>query len=62
MTHIVKRVFLLFLVLTGGINLEAQQVKDNKDAAFTEFGYRQGTAYRSATGKPGPNYWQNKSK
>ncbi|MCH7399596.1 M1 family metallopeptidase [Belliella sp. DSM 107340] len=61
MTHIVKRVFLLFLVLTGGINLEAQQVKDNKDAAFTEFGYRQGTAYRSATGKPGPNYWQNKS-
>ncbi|MCH7412913.1 M1 family metallopeptidase [Belliella sp. R4-6] len=61
MTHIVKRVFLLLLVLTGVTNLEAQQVKDNKDAAFTEFGYRQGTAYRSATGKPGPNYWQNKS-
>lgn len=35
------------------------EVRDNKDAAFTEFGYRQGTAYRTASGKPGPMYWQN---
>ncbi|WP_435374028.1 M1 family aminopeptidase [Belliella kenyensis] len=40
---------------------EAQTVKDNKDDAFTEIGYRQGTAYRTASGKPGPSYWQNKS-
>jgi hypothetical protein len=39
----------------------AQQVKDNRDAAFTEFGYRQGSAYRTASGKPGPSYWQNRT-
>lgn len=36
-----------------------QHVKENRDGAFTEFGYRQGTAYRTASGKPGPMYWQN---
>jgi hypothetical protein len=39
--------------------VNGQQVKDNRDGAFTEFGYRQGTAYRTASGKPGPMYWQN---
>lgn len=28
---------------------------------FENFTYRQGSAYRTATGKPGPDYWQNKS-
>lgn len=56
-----KKIFLLSLAFSSVISLDAQQVKDNKDAAFTEFGYRQGTAYRTATGKPGPSYWQNKS-
>ncbi|WP_394801516.1 M1 family metallopeptidase [Belliella filtrata] len=40
---------------------DGQTVKDNKDDAFTEIGYRQGSAYRTASGKPGPSYWQNKS-
>jgi hypothetical protein len=54
---------LLFAFLTFGSfwTSEAQVVKDNKDGAFTEFGYRQGSAYRTASGKPGPSYWQNKS-
>src|SRR5690606_3515114 len=26
---------------------------------FDEFTYRQGNAYRTASGKPGPEYWQN---
>ncbi|AFL86336.1 hypothetical protein Belba_3860 [Belliella baltica DSM 15883] len=61
MTKLTKKIFLLFLVFNSIINLDAQQVKDNNDSAFTEFGYRQGSAYRTATGKPGPEYWQNKS-
>ena len=54
---------LLFAFLTFGSfwTSEAQVVKDNKDGVFTEFGYRQGSAYRTASGKPGPSYWQNKS-
>ncbi|WP_373495615.1 M1 family metallopeptidase [Aquiflexum sp.] len=47
------------LVVFFGFESYAQQVKDNKDAAFTEFGYRQGSVYRTASGKPGPSYWQN---
>lgn len=47
------------LVIFFGFESYAQQVKDNRDAAFTEFGYRQGSAYRTASGKPGPSYWQN---
>lgn len=49
---------LCFLMFQFG-NIAAQQVKDNRDGAFTEFGYRQGTPYRTASGKPGPSYWQN---
>ncbi|MFN3802273.1 M1 family metallopeptidase [Belliella pelovolcani] len=54
---------LLFAFLTFGSiwTSDAQVVKDNKDGVFTEFGYRQGSAYRTASGKPGPSYWQNKS-
>lgn len=47
------------LIVFFGFESYAQQVKDNRDAAFTEFGYRQGSAYRTASGKPGPSYWQN---
>ncbi|MCR9066475.1 MAG: M1 family metallopeptidase [Cytophagales bacterium] len=32
---------------------------DHKDAFDPLFSYRQGTVYRSATGAPGPQYWQN---
>lgn len=49
---------IIFVVIIG-FESYAQQVKDNRDAAFTEFGYRQGSAYRTASGKPGPSYWQN---
>lgn len=53
------RIFILFLLTSSLYPVVAQQVKDNRDEAFTEFGYRQGTAYRTASGKPGPSYWQN---
>ena len=51
--------FLIFWGL-GSLTVHGQMlVSDNRDGVFTEFGYRQGTAYRTASGKPGPSYWQN---
>src|SRR5690606_18036565 len=35
-----------------------QGFKSNQDV-FDEFTYRQGSPYRTASGKPGPEYWQN---
>ncbi|UJP64966.1 M1 family metallopeptidase [Mongoliitalea daihaiensis] len=52
-------IIVLFFISSATSPLFAQQVRDNRDDAFTEFGYRQGTAYRTASGKPGPSYWQN---
>ncbi|WP_040481599.1 M1 family metallopeptidase [Mariniradius saccharolyticus] len=53
------RIWVLLLCMSVSLAVNGQQVKDNRDGAFTEFGYRQGTAYRTASGKPGPMYWQN---
>lgn len=53
------KIFVFFLCFGMLNHASAQQVIDNRDGAFTEFGYRQGTAYRTASGKPGPSYWQN---
>jgi hypothetical protein len=53
------RILVLLLCMSVSLAVNGQQVKDNRDGAFTEFGYRQGTAYRTASGKPGPMYWQN---
>jgi hypothetical protein len=53
------KILLLVLLMGIGSFSLAQQVTGNKDQAFTEFGYRQGTPYRTASGKPGPLYWQN---
>lgn len=49
------------LLLFGCVtSLFAQEVPGNQKK-FEDFTYRQGTAYRTATGKPGPEYWQNRS-
>jgi hypothetical protein len=61
MSHNNFKIILLLIFIGMGKGLFAQQVTGNKDKAFTEFGYRQGTAYRTASGKPGPSYWQNRS-
>ncbi|MGY5850098.1 M1 family metallopeptidase [Salegentibacter sp. F14] len=39
----------------------AQEVVENNQADFDEFMDRSGNRYRSATGKPGPDYWQNEA-
>src|SRR5690554_4404663 len=49
--------FLVFAILSGSIY--AQEVIPNNQEKFDEFTYRQGSAFRSASGVPGPDYWQN---
>lgn len=51
--------FSLFLFICATV-ISAQEMPSNKKL-FEDFTYRQGTAYRTATGKPGPAYWQNRS-
>lgn len=34
-------------------------LKENNQSKFGPFMYKQGSAYRTASGKPGPQYWQN---
>ena len=55
-------VFLFFAFLTVP-QLQAQQddVVENNQADFGEFMLRQGNYYRTASGKPGPAYWQNEA-
>lgn len=36
-----------------------QAVFENNQQTFDDFLYRRGNAYRTASGKPGPQYWQN---
>ncbi|MBJ7881645.1 M1 family metallopeptidase [Gelidibacter salicanalis] len=37
----------------------AQEVATNNQHLFDNVSYRQGNTYRTASGKPGPEYWQN---
>ncbi|WP_313114319.1 M1 family metallopeptidase [Aequorivita sediminis] len=48
---------LLFSVVS--FTLYAQDVNPNNQSLFDNFTYRQGNEYRTASGKPGPKYWQN---
>lgn len=41
--------------------LQAQEVTQTNQENFNEFTYRQGSPYRSASGKPGTEYWQNEA-
>src|SRR5690606_9479545 len=37
----------------------AQEPGNDNQHLFDNFSYRQGNVYRTASGKPGPEYWQN---
>lgn len=55
-----KSSFLFSLLLfTFSFAITAQEVIPDNQHLFDNFSYRQGNAYRSASGKPGPEYWQN---
>ncbi|MDR9458012.1 MAG: M1 family metallopeptidase [Salegentibacter sp.] len=59
---IFSRLMLSFAVAgMFGITATAQEVVENNQADFDEFMDRSGNRYRSATGKPGPDYWQNEA-
>ncbi len=55
-----KSSFLLSLLLFAfSAVISAQEVIPDNQHLFDNFSYRQGNVYRSASGKPGPEYWQN---
>ncbi|RMA57264.1 M1 family metallopeptidase [Ulvibacter antarcticus] len=47
---------LVFFVTTFSYS---QAVIEDNQQLFNDFTYRQGSVYRTASGKPGPEYWQN---
>jgi len=49
----------LVVALMFSTNWVWAQVTSNNQNDFNEFTYRQSSAYRTASGKPGPDYWQN---
>lgn len=59
MTQFRKNSFFSILLLVFSFTVAAQQADYGNQKLFGEFTYRQGNAYRTASGKPGPEYWQN---
>ncbi len=59
MTYFKSSFLLSLLLLTFSFASTAQQVNPDNQDLFSNFSYRQGNVYRTASGKPGPEYWQN---
>ncbi|WP_407660196.1 M1 family metallopeptidase [Mesonia profundi] len=52
--------FLILTMLCSFVTwAQVPEAKENNQHNFTDLMYRQGSAYRTASGKPGPEYWQN---
>ena len=57
-----RRLFLLFLLATGVLFVSAQQGNYDFQKLFSPLFYtHNGNEYRSASGEPGPAYWQNRA-
>jgi len=57
-----KRLVFILISLVSLLFLQAQESKYNSHEAFYPFFYPQpGNEYRSASGQPGPKYWQNRA-
>lgn len=48
-----------FLFICVATITQAQTPFQNNHEKFDDFTYRQGNSYRTASGNPGPDYWQN---
>lgn len=51
----------LLLFCFSSLTAFAQEVVPNNQSKFDEIMYRRGNVYRSASGVPGPQYWQNRA-
>lgn len=59
MQYFKSNTFLSLLFSVFCLSLVAQEANYGNQHLFDEFTYRQGNTYRTASGKPGPDYWQN---
>ncbi len=59
MKYLNSSVLLSLCLWLFGIAAQAQQPNPDNQHLFDNFDYRQGNVYRTASGKPGPEYWQN---
>lgn len=53
-----KLKLLSFFILISSLSF-AQEVEPNNQSEFDDVTYRRGNVYRTASGVPGPEYWQN---
>jgi len=59
MKHLIEKAFLIILFL-GCVHVgQGQQLAETNQELFERFPVREGSVYRTASGKPGPGYWQN---
>jgi hypothetical protein len=61
MNYFSKAVFALALAGICFPQAQAQEVTETNQQDFSEFTNRAGNMYRAASGKPGPEYWQNEA-
>lgn len=61
MTHKIFTLILLISTAAFFQNTIAQEARPNNQEDFEEFMNRRGNVYRSASGLPGPEYWQNQA-
>ncbi|TDU34279.1 hypothetical protein BXY82_2942 [Gelidibacter sediminis] len=50
---------MLLMLFAFSLSVVAQEAVKNNQHLFDNVSYRQGNVYRTASGKPGPEYWQN---
>ncbi|MDR6301837.1 M1 family metallopeptidase [Mesonia maritima] len=61
MKYFKKNLWAILAFVPFLMNAQNQPAKENNQGMFDEFMYRRGNSYRTASGKPGPDYWQNRA-
>src|SRR5690606_34861789 len=59
MKTFLKLAVVFFLFSHASLLRAQEEVLPNNQEVFDDFLYRRGNEYRSASGIPGPHYWQN---
>jgi len=54
----IKAMMFIAVATISTLSFSQEAIEDNQHL-FNDFTYRQGSVYRTASGKPGPEYWQN---